>query len=169
MDTLHYIGKVAKTHGVEGEVQIACESDFSELIENKEVLFLQYEGMALPFIINEIKWLNSGVFLVSFLDYNKVEEVKRFVSCKVLIAGDENDTIPVSFDERVFISYTLIDEKIGVLGVLEDVIFKQQNLFVVNRNDNELLVPVVSEFITGVNYDTKELFLDLPEGMLDEL
>ena len=168
MDTLHYIGKVAKTHGIDGELQIACEPGLSKIILKKEVLFLNYEGMALPFFVHEIQMLNPGSFLVSFLDYDNIDQVKRFVSCKVYIDPADKDDIPELFDERVFIGYTFIDNKLGQIGVLEDVIFKQQNLFVINHEGCEILLPVVLEFITGVDHDAKELYFDLPEGMINE-
>ena len=168
MDALQYIGKVAKTHGIEGELYIAYEPDLSEIILKEEVLFFDYEGMALPFSVNEVKMLNPGAFLISFLDYDQIDQVKRFVSCKVYVDSQGKYDIPEVFDERVFIGYTFIDDNLGEIGVLEDVMFKQQNLFVINRNGTEVLLPVVPEFITGVDHDAKELYFSLPEGMLDE-
>jgi 16S rRNA processing protein RimM len=168
MDALHYFGKVVKTHGIEGELHILCEPDLSEIVIKEEVLFLEYEGIALPFYINSIKMLNSGAFLISFLDYDKIGLVKRFVSCKVFINPKDKSTIPEVFDERALISYTFIDINLGELGVLEDVIFKQQNLFVLNRDGNEILLPVISEFISEINHSAKEVYLELPEGIIDE-
>lgn len=168
METLHYVGKVVKTHGIEGALHIACEPDFSEIISKEQVLFLEYEGMALPFCVNELQMLNPGAFLISFLDYDHIDQVKRFVSCKVYIDTKGKDNMPDVFNERNFIDYTFIDVNLGVLGVLKDVIYKQQNLFVLNRNDTEILLPVLPEFIIDVDHNSKEIYLDLPEGMLDE-
>lgn len=164
MHALRYLGKVAKTHGIEGNLLLIVEAELIDKIQKSKPVFLEIDGLPVPFFIKDLRILTNTSLLLSFIDYNSVELVKRFCGVKIFIDIDEGEHLDT---ESNLISYTFIDEKLGVLGVLQEIIIKQQNLFVLELDGKELLIPVVDEFITGLNHDKKELYLNLPEGMLD--
>jgi len=40
-------------------------------------------------------------------------------------------------------------------------------LYVVEKEDSELLIPVADDYIREINHDLKEIVVKLPEGLLD--
>ena len=66
------------------------------------------------------------------------------------------------------ISYEIISERDGAIGVIEEVIeMPQQIMGIVNYQGKEVLIPLNDQFITGVDEEKKILEMELPEGLLD--
>ena len=42
-----------------------------------------------------------------------------------------------------------------------------QNLFLIESDENQYLIPVVEPFIERIDHKKKSIYFDLPEGLLD--
>lgn len=163
--SLHYFGKIVKPHGLDGFLSVMCEPHLLNFISLDLPVFLEIKGIPVPFFIDKFKILTDSNLLMSFSDYNTLEQAKRFVSCKVFI--DLDTEVPLSYDdERQFVGYSIVDEKLGELGVIKDFIIKNQNLFVIDADDREILIPIVDKFFEKIDVESKTIFMNIPDGII---
>jgi len=63
--------------------------------------------------------------------------------------------------------YYIIDEQLGTIGTIIDVDTTTINtLFIVEKGNEEILIPAAEDFILQVNENQKEMIVALPEGLL---
>jgi 16S rRNA processing protein RimM len=92
------------------------------------------------------------------------------VGCKVyvpLVKNQEPDAFQTaSYDE--IIGYTVMDENDQALGVINDILESpEQDLVQIFRDEKEILIPLVEDFIMGLDADKKILFMELPDGLVE--
>lgn len=67
-----------------------------------------------------------------------------------------------------FIGYTVFDENLSTIGVICEVDSSTINvLFVIVKDDEEVLIPATTDFIVKIDDQHKQLYMKLPEGLLD--
>jgi len=70
--------------------------------------------------------------------------------------------------ELSFLGYELIDAKIGSIGKVLDVQeLPQQLMLTVSFQGEEKYIPLVDDFIDYISQENKEIWLNLPDGLLD--
>ena len=66
-----------------------------------------------------------------------------------------------------FKGFKAIDTELGKLGEITDVDDNTINtLFVIDGEDDEILVPAQEEFIVNIDHENKEIIFELPEGLV---
>jgi 16S rRNA processing protein RimM len=67
-----------------------------------------------------------------------------------------------------FLGYELIDAKIGSIGKVLDVQeLPQQLMLTVSYQGEEKYIPLVENFIDYISEENQEIWLHLPDGLLD--
>ena len=170
------VGRVAKPHGLHGDVKIRFEERFLEDIARADALFLPLKGQYLPYFIEEIRETPSG-FLLKFEDVDSLEDAQPFAGKPLLLR--EEDLLPqeqesidgLSFEEihpELFAGYQLSDVHLGLIGTISDVVTSTgQPLAIVGWQGKDYFIPLVSAFVKQLDISTKSLLLELPEGMLE--
>jgi 16S rRNA processing protein RimM len=162
------IGVVKRTHGVNGEVQITWTNDFYPEEQKLESVFLQIEGLPIPFFIKSLRSKGSDASLIRFDEIDSIDQADELVGLKILteVKGKENSD-ELFLDDLV--GYTVITN-IGVtLGVVEEFQDFSGNLVfqVISSAGHEIVIPAAPEFIVDINEDSKTLIMELPEGLAD--
>jgi 16S rRNA processing protein RimM len=71
------------------------------------------------------------------------------------------------YDDEV-IGFEVLDTELGLLGTISEVIQAGPNkLLSVDYQNKEVLIPINSPFISGVNKSRKRITVSLPEGYLE--
>lgn len=164
------VGYFRKTHGVFGELVLEFEPQFELSIENSDRLFVELEGLLVPFFILEdgfrFKTENSAIICFDGVDSEKY--AKRMVGSSVYLFKSE---IIVSSDELTdseLLNYLLIDETLGEIGLIEQIDNYSGNIVItVNFRGKELLVPFNDDLLIHLDKHKKILTLRFPEGLLD--
>lgn len=162
------VGKVQRTHGVNGEVQVLWTNNFDPSEHKLESVFLRIEGIPIPFFIKSIRSKGQSSSIVKFDEVDRPEMATDFVGLFVFAEVKQiqpNDELYL--DDLV--GYSIINQNGSLLGTIEELQDFSGNLvfLVVNTIGNELLIPATSDFIVELNEETKTLFMNLPEGMTD--
>ena len=63
------LGTIGKTRGVRGELVLRVKNPAFEPDENWESLFLQIDGILVPFFISDLHAINPDEWMVRFDDY----------------------------------------------------------------------------------------------------
>jgi 16S rRNA processing protein RimM len=163
------IGQFKKPHGVKGEIAFSFTNDSFD--ESECPFFVcELDGIFVPFRVENCRFTSgSGAhILLKNIDSDKKARLlanKEVFFPKQYIQEDIQDE---SFTWDYFIGFTLIDERLGKIGRITDVDVSTLNtLFVIEKDDDELLIPAVDEMITHINEEQKELFVELPEGLFE--
>lgn len=162
------IGKIGKPHGVKGEVTLLWENDFLEL-EGVEYLFLNVDGIPVPFFIEGSSTLNNGMTYLKFEDIDTLEQARELTGDEVLFPQKwREDAETVSKEETL--GFTLYDTRSkGEVGTITGIDTSTLNaLFEVTGKDGKrILVPASEDFIKAVDRTRHRVDIELPEGLLD--
>jgi len=164
------VGFFRKTHGVFGELVLEFEPQFELSIENSDRLFVELEGLLVPFFILEdgfrFKTENSAIICFDGVDSEKY--AKRMVGSSVYLFKSEIIVSPDELTDSELINYLLFDETLGEIGLIEQIDNYSGNIVLtVNFRGKELLVPFNDDLLIHLDKHKKILTLKFPEGLLD--
>ncbi|MFO8022666.1 MAG: ribosome maturation factor RimM [Perlabentimonas sp.] len=162
------VGVIKRTHGVNGEVQVIWNNDFKPDNAELESVFLQIEGIPIPFFIKKLR--NKGIndSLVLFDEVESIEQANEIMGLSIyaeIIRKEEPDEI--FLDDLV--GYTIISSNGVQVGTIEELQDYAGNLVfqIVNTAGHETLIPATSDFILELDEEEKILIMELPEGLID--
>lgn len=162
------VGTLVKLHSFKGRFVLISETGLSEDIENWESVFLEIEGLLVPFFIDFINITSDSAVIIGFEDIDSSDKAKDFVSSQVyqlksLVKEVEEDA---AFDQLS--GYRVIDKTLGFIGTIDTILDYNQNLlFRIVKGNQEILIPVNEDIITKINHKKKEIVIDAPAGLLD--
>lgn len=169
-NTLIPIGKTGKTHGVTGALKIFVDDRYLEDFLLAELVFVETEGKQVPFFIEDIFEAND--LLVKFEDLDSPEQANRYSGKPVFMrlsdlranASDEEE--PGDQYER-YLGYMLCDVRSGPIAPIEEVMeLPQQYLAALQYQGRPILIPLHPSLIKRVDKEKREIWLDLPEGIV---
>lgn len=166
-DTVFPVGEVQKTHGIHGELNIRFNVNVDSL--GATFLLFDMDTILVPFFIKSMRSKSGSAALVLFDEIKSESEARDFVSKTVFLPNEYKSEIEQEDVElQYFNGFKLIDAKAGEVGVIIDIDDSTENvLFVVESGDEELLIPMVDEYILSINHQNRMITMDLPEGLLD--
>jgi len=142
------------------------------LIE-KEAVFVELDGIPVPFFISEngIRNLNQRTILLKLDDIGD-NKANQFIGCNVFIEISNLSSIKDDDFENIeeLIGFSVCDLDIQYLGkFVEYIEMKGNPLMRIEVKGKELLIPLISDYITEIDYEKEEIHLQLPDGYLDAL
>lgn len=162
------IGKIAGTHGLQGDVVLTHVVGHSGWLKKDTVLFLELrKGSYIPYFLTDLRVIGDEEIIVHLEDLNSVEEAKKLSGKAVYLQEDilkeEKTDSPL-----LWIGFSMVDKTRGSLGVIEDVYQAgPQWLAKLTISEKEVLVPLVPQFILDVNTRNQFIRVDLPEGLIE--
>lgn len=164
------VGFFKKTHGVYGELVLEYEPQYEYSIENVDRFFVEIEGLLVPFFVLEdgFRFKTGNSAIISFDGVETEKYAKRMVGCSVFLFTNEIINMPDEPFESQFENYLLIDEKLGEIGVIDQIDNYSGNIVItVNFRGKELLVPYNDDFLVATDTHNRILKLRLPEGLTE--
>lgn len=162
------LGFITKAHGLQGEVQIFLDTDIPEYYENMESVFVEINNQLIPFFIEHISLQPGQKAIVKFEDIRSIDDVEK-VKGKALYLPTSS-LPPLKEGQFYFhdvIGYKIIDKTEGELGAVDTFYTAaSQTTMVMMYKEKEVLIPVNDQFINGANHDKKEMYVNLPDGLL---
>lgn len=159
---LSQIGYFTKTHGVKGHLILKAEKSF--FTDELKVLFIDSPSGKAPHFVNELKESNTGL-IIGLEDVATVEKARLLLGKAVYVQSSLLDSDDEEFD---WIGYTLVDKTFGVLGQVTGVSDNgQQLLLSVEYKGREVLLPLVEDFIEKIEEESRTLFFNAPEGLIE--
>lgn len=164
----YYLGKITKKHGFKGNLILHLETDEPELYQNMESVFIETNGMLVPFFFETIGPHSKNKLLVKFEDLAP-EEAEKLVNRSVWLPLD---TLPELEDDAFYyheiIGYKVIDSRKGEIGLIKNVNDSGvQALFEIDFDGKQILIPVVDDWILEVNKNEKFIRIETPNGLIE--
>jgi 16S rRNA processing protein RimM len=159
------IGQVGKPHGVRGEVRVQPHTDLPERFTWLETIYIG-EDDPQPFAVESVRF-HQDVVLMKLAGYDDRDAVQALRGEWVLVP--ETEGLPL--EEGEYYLYQLeglqvfsdTGEHLGELtGVLET---KANNVFVVEGEAGELLLPDTAEVIQAIDFENGRMTVHLLPGL----
>ena len=161
------IGILRKTFGVDGWIRIELDENYEEDVLASEHLFVNVAGKLIPYFIEEFRE-SSGV-LVKFEEIDDKESANGLSNLQAYLSVDqvsyEEDEEAISFDKIK--GFLILDKGVKVGPIAELIQMPEQTLAIVLIDHRSVYIPIVEQFIVGVNFKKREIQMDLPDGLLD--
>lgn len=167
---LKKVGIVSDAHGIRGEIYVVIFSgDVSWIQKMTEINLVTSTQSKTSLKIKKIKAFKKG-FIASFdgiIDRNQAEELKKqevWIDEKLLVSNDGEQPFL-----HELIQFEVIDVKLGLIGkVIQFSSNGQQDLLVLDQavNNQNIEIPFIKQFVSHVDYASKKITTDLPEGLI---
>ncbi|MGW8208280.1 MAG: ribosome maturation factor RimM [Syntrophobacteria bacterium] len=159
------IGKVVKAHGLKGHLKVLPYGEtFSTLSAEEKITANLPDGTSLTLTVAEIS-PHQKTFLLISREIGTVEEAHRLVGAELCVPESRlPPTAPDEFYWYQLIGLEVVNTEGQKLGTLEEIIETGSNdVYVVRRGREEILVPAIEEVVRDVDLQRRLMTVDLPE------
>lgn len=168
------IGYTKKTHGLKGELKMSIEARYAEDFLKNERIFLDVKGVKVPYFIANVR--GAGEWIVQLEDVENKEAAYALQSREIFLRQqdllpDHKRVIEVedeSLEYEDLIGYTIVDQQLGTIGAIDEVLeMPQQEMAFLRYKNREVLIPLNDTIIVSIDEAKRTVTMDLPEGLLD--
>lgn len=167
MENTYKIGNITRIHALKGEVNFSFTDDVWDRVD-AEYLFVEIDGIQVPFFLEEYRFRSDSVALLKFQDIDNADDAQELVGCDVyfpqsLIPADEPEEIRWSY----FTGFRVLQngEPLGIITEVDD--STSNVLFNIDTLENgDVLIPAVEDFIIDIDHKARTVTMNIPEGLL---
>jgi len=172
LDEYYQLGTVVKPHGLRGMVVAFLDvDDVNDYRKLKSVWLAMPTApdQAREYTVERVQPQSADRVLLKLKDIDRIEDAEPLRNA--VLYRPLAELPPLAEDQFYFhdvIGYTVIDETLGELGIVETFYeLPQQDVMSMRYKDQEVLIPVADELISRADQSAKKLYVNLPEGLLD--
>lgn len=164
-----YLGKIVKKYSFKGELLVKLDTDEPEIFKNLESVFISLRNNLIPFFVDSCKLHKSQLLRIKFEDVDTEEDADALLKSDLYLPLSILPTLSGNkFYYHEVTGFTVIDENFGEVGVIDNINDTgAQELFVIDRNGTEILIPLNDQFIKKVDREQKQIIVNTPEGLID--
>ena len=162
------IGYIIKPHGLKGAINIQFDVDDPGQYTGMESVVVKIDDNLIPFFISSLQ-INGNKGILSLEDVHTIEQANELKSGTLLLPLE---LLPKLDNNQFYyhdvIGYFLVDQVHGKLGEIENIFAGgNQDLISMRYHEKEVLIPVNNTIVGEANHDKREVYVHLPEGLLD--
>lgn len=157
------IGQVLKSNGTDGQVLIGLRDFGTEDISETEPVFIDFDGLPVPFFLSGVSVKSGTRFLARLTDVNSLEDAEELVGKAVYYpaaALDSDDGFLDFTGWKLYDSGVLVGEVLGI----EDI--PGNPCLEVGTKKGTVLVPLHEDLVTDIDEKKKVLSMSLPTGLI---
>lgn len=164
-----YLGKIVKKYSFKGEVLVKLDTDEPELFTKMESVFVEQHKNLVPFFILQSSLHKSQLLRIKFEDVTSEAEADVLLGAALYLPLE---FLPKLTGNRFYfheiIGFTAEDVSFGKIGTITGVNdTTSQALFEIDHKGKQILVPINDLFIKKVDRESKNILLNVPEGLID--
>ncbi len=163
------IGRLGRPHGVKGEISFQISDDVFDRVD-AEYLFVELDGILVPFFMEEYRFKSDETVLMKFCDIDTQEQARSLTGANVFFPRELSDSDENGLGWSEIVGFKLVDyntgKEVGTVNHVDDSTIN--TLFhVTNAEGEQLLVPAHEELIEKIDAADRTIWIRLPEGILD--
>lgn len=172
------IGTCVQPHGTQGELSLQLLSDSFVDIE-PSFIFVQKDGCMIPYPFVQSRG-NKGKYILSVGFVSSMEEAEKLVGLSFYIDREEweHHLNRTGEDEKLMedelVGFSVIDsasgdhigEIAGIMMIAENPLFEVRSATDTAEKENIFYIPIVEEWITNIDVNTREITMTLPDGLI---
>ena len=165
----YFLGVITKNHGLKGNLVLYLDTDEPDFYKNLKRIYIKKEGLLTPFFVENSNLLPNGTLLIK-LEGIDMEASSSLIKKEVYLPLEELPPLEGNkFYYHEIIGFLVVDTEGNEIGFIQFINDQTpQPLFEIKNNQNqEILIPIVEEWIIEVNKIEKKIILNLPTGLVD--
>jgi 16S rRNA processing protein RimM len=164
----YFLGKISRRHGLQGNVMLKLDTDQPDLYNKLAGVFLEVNGLLVPFFIEKQQWSKLDTKIISFKNASE-QMVEQSIGKNVFLPLS---TLPQLSGKQFYyhevVGYTIEDTEGVHCGVIKEVNDQTaQHYFILQLDTKEVIIPLIKDWILEVDREQKNIKMQLPEGLLD--
>ncbi len=164
----YFLGKITRTHGLQGNVILKLDTDQPELYNKLESVFLEINGLLVPFFVEKQSWQKGDTKILLFKNSTPAL-AEQAVGKNVFLPLS---TLPVLTGKQFYfhevIGFSILDENDRDCGKIKEINDQTaQHYFVLTLRGKEVVIPIIKDWILDVSREKKTIKMNLPEGLID--
>ena len=164
-EEVYKIGKLGKAHGVKGEISFLFDDDVFDRTD-ADYLVLDIDDIMVPFFIEEYRFKTDDNALMKFEGIDTRERARELTGCDVYFPRELAETDEEHLSWAAIRGFELIDANTGKsAGRIASV--DDATINILFELENGKLIPASEELITNVDTKKQQIFINLPEGILE--
>jgi 16S rRNA processing protein RimM len=168
-DDMAVVGRVARPHGIRGQVILNAETDFpEERFQAGGELFIDRRHGVEPLRLTTVRF-HRGRPIVGVSGIESIDAAQELVGLELRVPADRLVPLPAG----TFYCHDLVGCRVETgagtaVGIVKDVdgTFAASRLVVASDGD-EILIPLVSQICREIDAAGKRIVIDPPEGLLE--
>lgn len=162
------IGKIVATHGLDGKMILRHSLGKRSALPGLETLFIEEsKGSFIPWFLKSATSKSEEESFINLEEINTKEAAARLLKKEVWITEADFERLAAKNSLISLLGFTVYDG-IQKLGKVEEVIEQpHQTLCRITWEGVEVLIPIHEAFLKKLDKKKKEIFLVLPDGLLD--
>ena len=168
-DEMAVVGRIARTHGLRGQVFVNLETDFpEERFRPGAELFIERAGCVEPLTIATARFHRDRP-IVGFAGVGTIDDAGALAGYELRVPVDRLAALPPDTFYRHDLIGCRVETRDGrTVGLVRDVEGTVAgSRLVVDGADGEVLIPLVAVICTEVDPAAKRIVIDPPEGLLE--
>lgn len=162
------VGEIRKSHGLSGELKMDIYDEFIGTVKQRMYLLIENRGAYIPYFITSIRSQNP--YIIQFEAVTNSDEAKRLQGSLAFLKKQDvpkmQRQILVPRNNDKYVGYTIINESDGLeLKIQEIRSMPMQELFVIESEGLEILIPIVEQWILDIDRDSMTIYMKLPDGL----
>lgn len=164
----YFLGKITRKHGLAGNVILKLDTDQPELYNKLESIFVEINGLLVPFFIEKTSWSKTDALNILFK--NVTEALAEQVLGKDVYLP--LTTLPKLSGKQFYyheiVGFEIREEDGKSCGIIQSVNDQTaQHYFMLKLADRDVVIPIIKDWILEVNRDEKYIQMQLPDGLMD--
>lgn len=164
-----YLGRIVKKYSYKGELLAKLDTDDPDLYDNLDAIFIDIRGRLIPYFIEHSQLHKSDLLRLKFEDVDTEDDADALLKSELYLPLSILPKLEGNkFYFHEVIGFQIVDTNFGEVGTIVAINDSTaQALFVLDRDGQEILIPMNDHFIKEVNRDTKTITVEAPEGLID--
>ncbi|GAA3835014.1 ribosome maturation factor RimM [Sphaerisporangium flaviroseum] len=162
------VGRIGRPHGIRGEVTVEVRTDDPDLRFAPGTSLDTDPAGAGPLLVEGMRW-HKTILLLRFEGVGSREDAEALRDTMLVI--DSGDVPPPAdpdeFHDHQLIGLSVVTTDDRAVGEIVDVLHHGQDLLVIRRENDEVLVPFVKALVPEVDLAGGRVVVDAPPGLLD--
>ena len=164
-EEVYKIGKLGKAHGVKGEISFLFDDDVFDRTD-ADYLVLDIDNIMVPFFIEEYRFKTDDNALIKFEGIDTQERARELTGCDVYFPRELAESDEEHLSWAAIRGFELIDANTGKsAGRIASV--DDATINILFELEDGKLIPASEELITNVDTKKQQIFINLPEGILE--
>ncbi len=163
------LGRIVKTHGIRGEVQVYSYSDAEYFLDYKDLFVQGKYGDKVPQRVLKARVKKGQSVILALEGIVDITQAGSFVGKEIFL--DRAKLSPLAEGEYYWHEIeglSVVSAGGEELGILSDVLATgAHDVYVVKGDGGEILVPAVEQMVKKIDLEKGVMVVDLPPGLVE--
>lgn len=162
-----YLGTISRKFSFKGEVVLQINPELDTFPNHIKSVFVEFQQKRIPYFIEFTNASKKNSIRLKFEDVSTEKEAEQLVKHDVYVLKSDID-IDEEFSLKDLVGFTAFDHEDYEIGEIKSLnTTSPQAIFEIQSENGLVLIPVNEEWIMEIDQANQNIYLQLPDGLLD--